>query len=67
MGIQVEVERDLCIGSGTCVRLAPGTFRLDSDWISVVLESGCTDISDLQKAAEACPTDAIRLRDVPGD
>jgi ferredoxin len=38
MSIHVDVDRDLCIGSGTCVRLAPGVFALDDEGeISVVL------------------------------
>jgi ferredoxin len=67
MSIRVEIDRDLCIGSGTCVRLAPGVFALDEEEISVVLNPDAADISKLQLAAEACPTEAIRIGEPPSD
>jgi ferredoxin len=66
MSIRVEIERDLCIGSGTCVRLAPAVFALDDEEIAVVLDPEALDVSKLQLAADACPTEAIRIGD-PGD
>jgi ferredoxin len=62
--IRVEIERD--IGSGTCVRLAPAVFALDDEEIAVVLDPEALDVSKLQLAADACPTEAIRIGD-PGD
>lgn len=67
MTIHVDIDRDLCIGSGTCVRLAPGVFALDEEEISVVVDPDAADISKLRLAAEACPTEAIRIGAPPGD
>jgi ferredoxin len=67
MSIHVDVDRDLCIGSGTCVRLAPGVFALDDEEISIVLDREVADISRLRLTAEACPTEAIRIDEPPGD
>ena len=67
MTIHVDVDRDLCIGSGTCVRLAPGVFALDEEEISVVVDPQAADISKLRLAAEACPTEAIRIAEPPSD
>jgi ferredoxin len=67
MTIHVDVDRDLCIGSGTCVRLAPGVFALDEEEISVVVDPHAADVSKLRLAAEACPTEAIRIGEPPGD
>jgi ferredoxin len=67
MTIHVDVDRELCIGSGTCVRLAPGVFALDDEEISVVLNPEAADISKLRLAAEACPTEAIRIGEPPGE
>jgi ferredoxin len=61
MTVHIDVDRDLCIGSGTCVRLAPGVFALDDEEVSVVVDPGAADIGKLQLAAEACPTEAIRI------
>lgn len=38
MSIRVMIDRDLCIGSGTCVRLAPAVFALDDEEIAVILD-----------------------------
>jgi ferredoxin len=66
MSIRLEIDRDLCIGSGTCVRLAPAVFALDDEEIAVLLDPQAVDVSKLQLAADACPTEAIRIGE-PGD
>jgi ferredoxin len=61
MSAHVEIDRDLCIGSGTCVRLAPAVFALDAEEIAIVLDPGAVEPTRLQLAADACPTEAIRI------
>jgi ferredoxin len=67
MTIHVDVDRDLCIGSATCVRLAPGVFALDEEEISVVVDPYAADISKLRLAAEACPPEAITIGEPASD
>jgi ferredoxin len=67
MSIHVDVDWDLCIGSGTCVRLAPGAFALDEEEISVVVDPDAADIGKLRLAADACPTEAIRIGEPRSD
>ena len=31
MGLEVEIDRDVCMGSGNCVYVAPWVFDLDDD------------------------------------
>lgn len=59
--MDVKVERELCIGSGYCVRLAPEVFALDEEEIAVVLEPVSADEEKLERAAETCPAGAIFL------
>ena len=61
MSVRVTIDRDLCIGSATCARLAPGAFALDDDEIATVLDPDAVALPKLRLAAEACPTEAIRL------
>jgi ferredoxin len=64
--VSVRVERELCIGSGYCVRFAPAVFRLDDEEIAVVVdEEGGTD-AERAKAADSCPAGAIYLDEEPG-
>jgi ferredoxin len=59
--VSVRVERDLCIGSGNCVRLAPGVFELDGEEIAVVLDPARADRATLEGVANRCPAGAIFL------
>lgn len=63
-GLQVEVDADLCIGSGDCVRSVPGAFDLDEDLgVAIPRRAAATaDLAALLEAARACPTQAIRVR-----
>ena len=61
--LPVSVDRDLCIGTGDCARLAPLAFRVnDRDFVSEVLPgAAATDPALLREAAAACPVEAILL------
>jgi ferredoxin len=59
--VEVEIDRDRCMGSGNCVFLAPETFDLSEDGHAVVLDPGATDEARLRAAAEGCPVGAISL------
>lgn len=67
MSIDINVGRDLCIGSGTCLRLAPGVFALDADEVATIQEPHAADIDKPRLAAEACPTGAITIAEPPHD
>lgn len=57
--MKVTVDKDKCIGCGTCVALAPKSFKLGDDGKSVVLEPVGDDEATLKNAVESCPTFAI--------
>jgi ferredoxin len=63
MTVQVEVDPDLCIGSGNCVHLAPKAFELDEDGIAAPTETAAVSEDQLRLAARSCPTGAIRVND----
>ena len=67
MSIEIHVDRELCIGSGTCARLARGAFVLDDEEIATVGDPSAVGIDALRLAAEACPTGAITVKDRTGD
>jgi ferredoxin len=62
---RVEVDRDRCVGSGTCEALAPAVFEVDDDGVLAVLspEPAEDDLSDVRDAVLACPTRALALAD----
>jgi ferredoxin len=62
---RIEVDRDRCIGSGTCEALAPAVFEVDDEGVMTVLhpEPGEAELSDVREAVQACPTRALTLID----
>ena len=62
MGFEVEVDGDLCMGSGNCVYEAPGVFDLNDDSVAVVVDAACSSEAQIIAAARKCPTHAITVR-----
>ena len=57
---RVEIDRSLCSGMASCVKVAPDTFDLDDDGIAIVAgDAGEGAI----EAAECCPFAAIAVFD----
>jgi ferredoxin len=65
--IHVEVDRDLCIGSGDCVDTAPDVFQLDEDDKAVVIDPDGAPRDDVLDAAQNCPVTAIFVRGEEGE
>ncbi|OGN97311.1 MAG: hypothetical protein A2Z77_02530 [Chloroflexi bacterium RBG_13_51_36] len=63
----VKVDRELCIGVGNCVVIAPTVFELDDQNKVVVLDPGSVDEETLMEAAKSCPQNAIILEDGDGN
>ena len=63
MGTHATVDAELCIGSTECNLVAPQSFRLDEERGGSVALPGAADTPEelLIRAAQACPTQAIRL------
>ncbi len=58
---RIVIDRDRCVGSGNCLFWAPGTFDLDDEGRSVVIDP-TGDVEDrLRVAADGCPSQAITL------
>jgi ferredoxin len=62
---RVGVDRDRCVGSGTCEALAPEVFEVDDDGVLAVLRSEPAEdeLPDVRDAVQACPTRALALAD----
>jgi ferredoxin len=55
------VDERLCIGSGTCVRIAAGAFVLDEDGVAAPADTSLVPYERLLLAARSCPTAAITI------
>ena len=59
--MQIRIDRERCMGSGSCQFHAPATFDLDADCKAVVVETQTDPERAIRNAAEGCPTRAIEL------
>ena len=64
--MKVTVDRDLCVGIGNCVAMAPTVFKLDGHNKAVVLNISSVSEDKLMSAAESCPVNAIIVEDDQG-
>ncbi len=62
MALEVEIDRDVCMGSGNCVYEAAGAFDLDDDSIAFVVDTAAVPEEKVIAAALKCPTHAITVR-----
>ena len=59
--LRIVIDQDKCEGTGNCVYWAPGTFDLDDEGISFVLDPPGDDEQRVRVAAEGCPMRAITV------
>ena len=56
--IRIDIDREKCVGSGNCVFWAPGTFDLDDEGLSVVIDPSGDSEDRIRVAADGCPSKA---------
>jgi ferredoxin len=65
--MKVKVDRDLCVGIGNCVAIAPAVFKLDNENKANVINVSATIEEKIMRAAESCPVNAIIIEDDQGN
>jgi len=56
----VSIDKEKCIGCGTCSAVAPKLFRMKCDKAEVIKQPKTEDEKKLAKeASESCPVNAI--------
>ena len=60
---RIHIDEDLCVGTGDCVRIAPGAFTIPDggDIVELLPTADQQPIADLRRAAYDCPTGAITV------
>ena len=64
--MKVRIDRDLCVGLGNCVAVAPEVFKLDNENKATVVKYESVDDQTLFAAAESCPVKAVIIEDDKG-
>jgi len=66
-GLELRIDRLLCVGFEDCVTAAPTLFRMGPDGIATFVEEPEeVDEAGLVAACRSCPVDALELRDAAG-
>ena len=65
---KIEIDKNTCIGCGTCVVLSPKVFEINGEGHSEAKDSWkeATD-EEIMNTARSCPTGAIILFDQEGN
>lgn len=63
--MKIGLNRELCIGSATCIGFMPSKVKIGEDGHAVLLteEIGPEDAAAVADAVANCPVEAIRLID----
>lgn len=64
---EAQVDRTLCIGSASCVVIAPKVFELDEEGKAIVLTVDGANDETILEAARSCPVNAIIVKDKDGN
>ena len=60
---RVEVDQEMCVGSGNCVEVAKGAFKLNDEDKAEVDDPTAVSIEDLREAQNQCPVEAIWIEE----
>lgn len=60
--LTIEIDRSKCISCASCTFVAPKTFELDDQMISVVKEDSKDSPKVIEEGALSCPTQAIVIK-----
>jgi len=61
---KIILDKDKCIGCGTCVAVCPGNYELDKDGKAKALNEEVESLGCNRIAEETCPVKAIKIRSV---
>lgn len=62
-GLRIRIDRRTCIGSGSCITVAPEVFGMDSEMVVTFQDDIPDDIDQdrLREACDVCPVDALKV------
>lgn len=63
--MKAKVNKDACIGCGSCTVIASDVFEIDDDGLAVAKSENITDENkeEVIDACESCPTSAIEVEE----
>ena len=65
VGWKIAVDRELCMGTGSCMVYAADTIGYDAEGKATINEPITDELDAVRAAVEACPTQALAIVDEP--
>ena len=62
--MKIKVDKTKCIGCGTCIAIAPKSFKFDSEGKSEPIDPPQDSEETIKEAAESCPVQAIEILNI---
>lgn len=61
--MKVKINKNACIGCGSCAAICPEVFKIDDEGIAKVTVEKIEEnqLNDVTEASENCPTSAIEI------
>lgn len=59
--MDIEIDKEACIGCGVCEQTCPDVFELGDDGKANLKEDADMDADCIQEAADNCPVEAINV------
>lgn len=63
---RIVVDREACIGAGSCIVVAEKLYQLDEQNLAYIVDPDSHDQETVRLSAESCPVLAIHLYDEEG-
>lgn len=59
---KIFLDKEKCIGCGTCVAVCPANFEMDDDGKAMVVNQEIENLGCNRSAEENCPVKAIEIK-----
>jgi len=64
MKYKITVDKETCIGCGSCLAICPENFEMDEEGKSKVKNEEIEELGCNQQAADACPAGSIKIEKI---
>ena len=64
MKYKIKLDKNKCIGCGSCAAICPEIFRMDEDGKSEVIQEEIEKLGCAKTAEESCPVKIIEIRPI---